>query len=440
MSVHNKPIRGSSASEIARSVEDAIHTGRLAGGDRLPPIRGLAGQLGVSPGTVAAAYRALQGRGLVASRPGSATRVNRPLLAAPSAGVRTPGLRDLASGNPDPRLLPSIPTALRAVSPRQRLYDDDANLPELLELAARRFAPAGIPTDSMTLASGAMDGVERILQAHLRPGDHVAVEDPGYHGVLELVAALGLVPEPVRVDDRGPVPEDLERALGGRARTLIATVRAQNPFGSALDEPRAVELRSILDSRDDVLVVEDDHAGPVAGAPLVALCSGGRPRWAVVHSVAKSLGPDIRLAVVTGDPTTINRVEARKLVGPGWVSRILQDAVVEMWSDPDVGRLLEAAAQTYARRRSALIESLAAAGVRAFGRSGMNVWIPVHEEARTGQLLAAAGWGVRAGEPFRLRSPSAIRVTTASLQPKDAETLAGDIVDAVRPSYRGRIA
>ncbi|TMA64590.1 MAG: aminotransferase class I/II-fold pyridoxal phosphate-dependent enzyme, partial [Deltaproteobacteria bacterium] len=201
------------------------------------------------------------------------------------------------------------------------------------------------------------------------------------------------------------------------------------------DPARARELRAVLGKHPDVLVVEDDHAGPVAGAPAVSVCHG-RERWALVRSVSKSLGPDLRLAILAGDATTVARVEGRQSVGTGWVSHLLQDLVTTLWSDSATDRLLARAADTYATRRDALGRALAAHGIEAHGRSGLNVWVPVVEEAAIVAGLAQAGWAVRAGERYRLKSGPAVRVTVAGLAPRDADRLAAALARSLRPERR----
>jgi DNA-binding transcriptional MocR family regulator len=187
----------------------------------------------------------------------------------------------------------------------------------------------------------------------------------------------------------------------------------------------------VLARHPDTLVVEDDHAGPVAGGKAFTLTSG-RARWAVVRSVSKSLGPDLRLAILAGDPETVARVQGRQSVGAGWVSTILQDLVAKLWKDAGVARLLLAADTAYTDRRERLIQALDRRGVRAFGRSGLNVWIPVVEESAAVTALAALGWAVRAGERYRVRSGPAIRVTSAALRAGEVERLAADIAAAVQ--------
>src|SRR2546428_2550610 len=417
-------IRGDGASGIVTSVETAIREGRLGAGARLPTVRDLARALRVSPTTAAAAYRTLRVRGLVHAQGRRGTRVSR----RPTLPIRPPApapspLRDLSLGNPDPALLPSLQRALARLPRRPGLYGEPVNRPELLALARHRLERDGLPRGELAVAGGALDGIERVLQAHLRPGDRVAVEDPGYVAVFDLVGALGLVPEPVGLDGAGPLPAGLARALRAGVEAVIVTPRAQNPTGAALDPARARELRAVLARHPHVLVVEDDHAGPVAGAPALSVCRG-RERWAIVRSVSKSLGPDLRLAILAGDPTTVARVEGRQSVGSGWVGHLLQDLVTALWGDPATDRLLRRAAESYAQRRNPLVRALRAQGIAAHGCSGLNVWVPVVEEAPTIAALAGAGWAVRAGERYRLRSAPAVRITVAALAPREADRLA----------------
>ena len=422
-------IAGRTASALAQSAERAIMEARLPPGGLLPPVRALADALGISAATVAAAYRTLRVRGLVAGEGRRGTRVVlRPPLLLRRPPVVTGG-RDLAEGNPDPAWLPDLRPALRRAPGPSGLYGGPSFLPALRTLAARQLAQDHIPIASLAVVGGAMDGVERVLQAHLRPGDRIAVEDPGYAGVLDLAGALGLVPQPVSLDDFGVRPEALQSALSAGARAVILTPRAQNPTGAAFDEDRARALRTVLDRHPDVLLVEDDHAGPVAGTPALTLAHARRPRWAVVRSVSKSLGPDLRLAILAGDSTTVARVEGRQALGAGWVSHVLQAAVASLWTSAATDRRLRDAAQAYTRRRRALLDGLARQGLAAQGRSGFNVWIPVREEAATIAGMAAAGWAIRAGEPYRIQSPPAVRITISSLTLDEIPRVAAALAD-----------
>jgi DNA-binding transcriptional MocR family regulator len=418
-------IGGTRAGEISASVEAAIRAGELAPGELLPPVRRLADHLRVSPTTVAAAYRDLQLRGLVTASGRRGTRVSpRPPVRHPPPSPAPTGARDLVGGNPDPAFLPDLGPALAGLRPRRRLYGEPPNRPELIELGARMFAADGISPDFVLVVGGALDGIERTLMAHLRPGDRVGVEDPGYPPVFDLLLALGLVPQPLRVDDRGILPDDLEAAGRGSLAAVVVTPRAQNPTGAAMDEARAGELREVLAERPDVLVIEDDHAGPVAGAPARTVCREGPDRWAVIRSFSKSLGPDLRLALMAGDPVTISRVEGRQQLGVGWVSHVLQELAAALWNDAVVQRLMAAAAAAYAERRRALLDALAAHEIRARGRSGFNVWVPVADEQAALRRLRDAGWAAAPGERFRLRSEPAIRLSIGRLPVDEAPAVA----------------
>lgn len=421
-------INGDTSVNIARSVESAVSSGKLDAGELLPPVRSLAAHLGVSPATVAAAYRSLRERGVVVADGRRGTRVRwAPPIATPRAVPLPRNVRDLAEGNPDPALLPRLP----ALQLEQRLYGEELNDRKLIELAREQFRADGIAGEHVSVVSGAMDGIERVLREHLRAGDRVVVEDPCFTGILDLLHALSLVAVPVPVDDEGLLPSDLRRALRS-AQALIVTPRAQNPSGAALTPRRARELRSLLSSRRDLLIVEDDHAGAVAGADYLSLIDKTRERWAVVRSVSKSLGPDLRVALLAADPQTHARVEGRQNLGVRWVSHILQRIVVSLWRDRAPAR----AGRVYTERRNALLRELRARGIEAHGASGLNVWIPVSEESATVQALLHAGWAVKAGERYRIASPPAIRVTITALEPADAARFAEDLASVISPRRR----
>jgi DNA-binding transcriptional MocR family regulator len=434
MAVQNY-ITGGSAVNIQSSVEQAVANGKLRGGDLLPPVRTLAAQLRVSPATVAAAYKLLSDRGIAVAdgRRGTRIRHAAPVLPPPSAPLPS-HVRDLADGNPDAALLPDLSAAMRAAAPEQRLYGDDTlNDARLLAVARKQFANDGVASEHVAIVSGALDGIERVLREHLRAGDRVIVEDPCFTGISDLLNAVSLVAVPVAVDDEGLVPAALRKALRSPAAALIVTPRAQNPTGAAFTPRRARELRAIIATRPDLLLIEDDHAGPIAGAPYVTLRDASRARWAVVRSVSKSLGPDLRVALLACDAQTIARVEGRQTLGVRWVSHVLQRMVAAMLTNRKTQTLLARAERVYTERRDALLRELAKRGIDAHGASGLNVWIEVAEESVVVQGLMNAGWAVKAGERYRIRSAPAVRVTIATLERADAAAFAEDLARILRP-------
>ncbi len=337
-------------------------------------------------------------------------------------------------------LLPALRPALQRLDVAPLLYGAELKSARLLDLARKQFERDGIDAGHVAVTSGALDGIERVLSACLRPGDRVIIEDPGFAGVIELVRALGLVALPMRIDREGPHPGTLRGLLGeprrkgtAAAQALIVTPRAQNPTGLAITERRRRMLVNLLARYPDVLLIEDDHAAGVAGVDAVTLVRKDTARWAVVRSVSKSLGPDLRLAVVAGDSGTITAVEERQAAAMGWVSHILQALVAQLWASPELRSALRKAERSYERRRRGLLEALERHGIHGSGVSGMNVWIRVGSEIGTVEHLRRAGWAVAPGERFRLLSGAAIRVTTSTLEADEAERFAVSLEKALRP-------
>lgn len=429
---------GHDAASLQRDIETAVFRGRITAGEQLPSVRSLAGTLGLSPTTVANAYRELRRRGVLVTQDRSRTLVaHQPVPMFRLAPAVPEGTIDLATGNPDPELLPDLAAVLAAVPAIQPRYTEDVLLPQLRELAAAELSAGGVATDHLAVMGGALDGIERVLDVHLRPGDRIGVEDPGYPGSLDLVRALGLEPVGIAVDAAGLVPEHLEAALEEGLTALLFTPRAQNPTGAALTPTRVRELRRCLEEHPEVVIIEDDHLGAVSGTPAATL-TAGRQRWAVIRSVAKWLGPQLRLAVLAADADTSARVLARQRLGTGWVSQLLQHVAAASWQQARESGLLDTAAERYTARRSALLAALEAEGIAATGASGLNVWIPTLEEVTVVQALAERGWAVAAGEVFRVDSGPAIRITTASLEPAQAPELAADLAGVLADRLTGR--
>lgn len=204
----------------------------------LPPVRRLADDLGVSPGTVATAYKELRRRGIVVTRGRGGTVV----APAPAVASRRPpkvpeGLRDLSGGHPDPSLLPALVPPSR-LSPGVRAHRSMPRLARLEEVVRDWIGPEGVPVEHVTFAHGALDLIGRLLSVELRPGDAVAMEDPGYHHLLDLVTALGLRIVPVAVDDEGLRP-DAVRGRCGRVSGPWCAVHGRRIRTAAVSRLRA---------------------------------------------------------------------------------------------------------------------------------------------------------------------------------------------------------
>ncbi|MDX3230721.1 aminotransferase class I/II-fold pyridoxal phosphate-dependent enzyme [Streptomyces sp. ME19-01-6] len=433
-------ITGDTAKGIAASIEQGVVEGALPPGTVLPPVRRLAERLGVSPGTVATTYKELRRRGIVVTQGRGGTVVAE----VPAVASRRPppvpeGLRDLAGGHPDPAFLPTLPAPVR-LSPGARSHRSRPRLAALEELTRAWYERDGVPSGQVTFAHGALDCVARLLSVELRPGDAVAMEDPGYHHLLDLVPALGLRSVPVAVDDEGMRPEALRAALRAGVRAVVCSPRSQNPYAGCFSAERRDALLEVLGAASEVLVVENDHASEVAGAPLHTLTSGGLARWAQVRTVSKHLGTDLRWAALACDRTTLARHDGRMLLTSGWVSHVLQETVARLMTDPATEDLVVEARSAYARRRAALVAELSGRAIAVHGASGLNVWVPVRDEAAVVNGLRTRGWWVAAGARFRQASGAGVRITTAGLEAAEAARVAADfaaVLGESQPTYGG---
>ena len=186
----------------------------------------------------------------------------------------------------------------------------------------------------------------------------------------------------------------------------------------------------------DVLLVEDDHCAGISGAPLHTL-AGCTNHWAFVRSASKAYGPDLRVAVLAGDRRTVERVHGRLRLGPGWVSHLLQDLAVGLWSDDAATRLVSRAEARYTRNRAGLLRRLgrrAASPLTANPGSTSGFRCPTRRPRSPG-CSTRAGPRRRDRDSAFARRPG-MRVTVADLTADEIEPLADAIAEAVHLTGR----
>ncbi|WP_432719448.1 aminotransferase class I/II-fold pyridoxal phosphate-dependent enzyme [Jeongeupia wiesaeckerbachi] len=427
-------LEGSTALEIVASIDRMIRFEQWKPGHQLPSVRVLAGQLGVNPNTVASAYKMLRDAGTIVTDGRRGTHVADEVIHAAIEMAVPAGLRDLASGNVDGRLLPRLqPDWLATPSPLAS-YDAGEDDPALLALAQRwMFEPAGCHSP-VAVFSGVLDAIERALIQRCRPGMKVLVEDPCWPPLLALLVSMRLKPVPLPVDANGAqVPN---AAVLQDACAVILTARAHNPTGVSYSRERWQAWQFALARSADCLLVIDDHWGALSAMPPPPLqifsCE-----WVYVLSVSKFLGPELRLAFAAGNGPVLKTMMRRHSFAPRWVSPLLQRVVARAWQGMLDDNALALVRQTYASRRATLQAGLHRHGVDVVDHGeGLHLWVPVANETAAVQSLASLGWAVQAGQPFRLDGPSAIRISTGNLALNELDTLASDIALALKPRTR----
>ncbi|QLY70420.1 transcriptional regulator PtsJ [Citrobacter freundii] len=428
-------IDGKTANEIFDSIRQHITTGALVAGDTLPPVRDLATVLNVNRNTVAAAYKRLVTTGLALSqgRNGTVIKGVSSPVALEGGNPDTP-LTDLSGGNPAPSRLPDLSHYFAKINKHPRLYGDEVVSPGLKTWATQWMQDVLPGPGEIDITSGAIDAIERLLCAHLLPGDSVAVEDPCFLSSINMLRYAGYSASPVSVDSEGMQPDMLELALQKGARAVIITPRAHNPTGCSLSAIRAARLQDILSRYPQTLVIIDDHFALLSASPLYPVIAPQTKHWAVIRSMSKTLGPDLRLAIVASDPDTSAKLRLRLNAGSQWVSHLLQDLACACLSDENYQRTLVQTQQFYASQQQKLSQALQQQGIELAAGDGLNLWLPLQTHSQSlAFALAKAGWLVREGEVFGINAPShGLRITLSTLDDHDITRLAADIHQALK--------
>jgi GntR family transcriptional regulator / MocR family aminotransferase len=381
--------RGDRATVLYRALLEALRGGRLRPGDRLPPSRALAADLGVSRATVSTVYERLAAEGHLEARVGAGTFVSdvapptrrRPASAAlrprrtwtaspqPVSGAEPTPPYDFRVGIPDPSLFPFDAwrrllgaQTRRGVEPGT--YAEPEGHPALRAAIARHLAYSrGVQADpdDVLVTHGTQQALDLVARVLLEPGDVVAVEDPGYPFALDLFASHGARVVPVPVDHDGLVVEALPR----RARLVFTTPSHQFPLGSPMSLPRRLALLEYAD-RNDTAVLEDDYDSEFRFVerpldPLYRLDDHGRVVY--VGTFSKSLIPSLRAGYLVAPPSLRQALRAARQLSDGYGEPAPQLALARFIDDGLLARHVRAAAKVYAERRRLVLEGVGHLGL-----------------------------------------------------------------------------
>ncbi len=390
------------AVQVADGLRAAAADGQLRGGDRLPSSRALASRLGVSRTVVTAAYDQLHAEGWLTGRHGSGTFLTAAPVPAPKSGDpvledETPSPRyDLAPGAPCVEAIDRAAwrRAWRAASDRiplsrkDRRGDPDYRVVVSEHLLRHRGLAAGSGTAVLATA-GTSAAVAELAATLLRPGDAVAMEDPGYQRAVGAFRAAGVRVVPVPVDAHG-LRADL---IPSHVRAVYCTPAHQFPLGARMPAGRRVELIEFA-RRTGAFVIEDDYDGELrydtAPLPLLATLAPD----VVVHlgTTSKILSPALGVGWLVASPTVAEAVVARRNITGTGPAPIGQQVLVELARHGDLARHLRRLRREMPPRRAVVVERLRAHGLDVIGDdAGSHVLVPLPSAAAAERAAAAAG-------------------------------------------------
>jgi len=390
-----------------------IVTGRVAHGQRLPPTRELARQLGVSRQTITTVYGRLVAEGYLEGCAGGGTHVA--FTASPARGVGAPALVpatepsgtappppggvDLRIGLPDPHLFP-LADWRRCVVAALQLAPAGGSPPPAGHLELRRALSHWIARargvdadpDDVVITAGAQQAVDLACRVLLHPGDTVAIENPGYRPVRELLQLTGLRAAPVPVDGEGLVVD----AVPPEAKLVYVTPSHQSPTGVTMSLHRRQALLDLA-ARRDLFVIEDDYDSEFRHSdrplePLFRLDTSGRVLY--VGTFSKTLAPSLKLGFLALPPGMAGAVGALvELIG-SQPPLAIQQAMHRFVADGHLERHLRRARRAYAERHAVVTRWVSAQVTTGLLRpgpvnhAGLHLMVRLAHGAGAGDVIA----------------------------------------------------
>lgn len=409
---------------------EAIRSGRMPAGTRLPTHRQLAAEHGLALVTASRVYSELEAMGLVSGETGRGTFV-REISLPPGQGsgqmTVAPGLLDLNFNYPSlPGQAELLRTALRQLALSGDLeallrYQPHAGRVHERAAMARHLLNRGltVAAEQVLVVSGAQHGLAVALMTLLKPGDVIAVDALTYPGFKALAETLHLEIVAIPVTTAGSDLDHLHSLCRQRpVRAVYSMPTLHNPLGWVLSLEQRERLVAIA-RQHNLMIVEDGayaFLAEDAPAPLAALAP---ERTVYVGGLSKNVAAGLRIGFIAAPSAWVSRLE-RTIMATTWSVPGVMSAIAVAWLEDGTVAQLEAQKRADAQARQALAAQVLT-GVRYVSHpSSYFLWLPLAEEARADQVamtLQREGICVSTAEPFAVSAqvPHALRVALGSV-------------------------
>jgi 2-aminoadipate transaminase len=480
--------------QVVDELRRRVQAGSLGPGERLPPVRGLASELGVTPETVAGAYRRLIDEGYLRGEVGRGTFVAAPPLRAEEdplapfeaggalppftsqgAAPATPAQRDLLRLANYPGVVSFAASVaaleLAPVDDLRRALSDvlvqegasalqvgaTHGYPPLRASIAGLLQQRGLEVDAnlVCVTSGCQQGIDLAAKVFVGAGDSVLVEQPSFLGALEAFRARGARVVGVPIEADGLRVEALPALIQRhRPKLLYCMPTYQNPTGRSLSHEKRRALLRIA-AAYDLPIVEDDSAGFIHlqdGAHMPSLKSEDHAGY-VIHlgTFSKLIAAGLRLGWLVADPPVFEKLVAAKYASDLSSDALVQRAVHRLLDDGSLARHVERARAAYRERRDVLVDALGSPGAlppeACFDapEGGFNVWLELPRDGPTSTelFLEAVRRGVAfvpgpfffsagGGGPASAAALRGLRLSYSALPPADLVRGVQLLSDAMR--------
>jgi DNA-binding transcriptional MocR family regulator len=432
--------------QLADDLTVLIRQGTLKPGDRVPSVREISRERGMSPATVIHAYELLEGQGLIETRPRSGYYVGaQTTMAAPQPRISRPSPRStlldvselvfevleslrnrsvvpMGSAFPSPKLFPlrklasALCTSARQMDPWSTVEDLPGGSAELRRQISRRYLRAGatVSPDEIIITGGALEALNLALQALTRPGDLVAIESPAFYGCLQAVEALGLkaieIPtHPTHGVDIAYLARTLDKHP---VRACWFMTNFQNPLGALMPDDARKDLIELLERHDVPLIEDDVYSELYFGSQRPKSTKAFDTKGLVLNcgSFSKSLAPGYRIGWVAAG-RYVRSVGRRKVMNSLSTNIPAQDAIAEYLRQGGYDRHLGVLRRTLADQQKSALQALRthlpeASFTVTQPDGGYFLWVELPERIDTIELHRKAletGFSIAPGPIFSAR-------------------------------------